>query len=163
MEVIKIANAVQKSPYYNEIEVKIMDGMPDRKISEWLLKEHGEKIDHVTIFNHRKSFLNVDEEVNEEYLKNKRLKTKVKKRLNDLAYCDMIIDAAAKLGIEIDPDQKFTALDLHKLALLAIDKKTKLLADSPKRINNTNIIIPTDQKIRAKGRALVTQFIKPEE
>jgi hypothetical protein len=154
---------VEDSPHYDIIIEKLLDGESDRMISDWL-KSQGEQIAYGTIFNYRKNVFNkksteIDlfEEARDEGIIEPAYVTKSE----DLELCNIVMDAAKKLRLEVNEDQKTTILDIYKLALQAATLKQKILNENkPKTLQQTVILnVPEDPKLRSKARDVIQQIM----
>lgn len=126
-------SAVERSEYRLNIDNLLLEGKGSRYVSDWL-KERGESISHTAINNYRKNKLNVHKEATIRYNEKKskeRMNKAVEKKVSEIEYCDDLIDAAAKVGIYVDPDQNISNLDIKKLGLQAIKIKHEITKDEP--------------------------------
>jgi len=158
---------VEQSPHYEIIIEKIISGESDRMISDWL-KTQGESIAHTTIYNHRKNKLekkDAELELFDEAMDNGEVQPAVVIHSEDLELCNLVIDAAKQLRLEVNEDQKTTILDIYKLALQAVQRKQAILNENkPKTLNQTVILnVPEDPKLRSKARDVVQQIISSKD
>jgi DNA-binding CsgD family transcriptional regulator len=148
-------SAVMTNPYRKEIEEMIIEGKSSRQISDWL-KDHDESISHTAINNYRKNDYNIKEEAVKEYNKKQSSALKsdaVEKTVSEIEYCDDIINAAAKIGIKIDPKQGISNLDIKKLGLQAVKIKHAITKDEP-----TPIIGAKVEEVDEEERQLIKEF-----
>jgi len=158
---------VEKSPHYDVIIEKMLAGESDRSISDWLATQ-GESIGHVTIYKHRKNKFEKKEAEIEEFIEaadKGEIEPAVVIHSEDLELCKIVMDAAKKLRLEVNEDQKTTVLDIYKLALQAATLKQKILNENkPKTLNQTVILnVPEDPKLRSKARDVVQQIISSKD
>ena len=65
---------VESSPHYNEIVDMLVAGYSGRHVSDYLLKEYGEKITHATLNKYKKDNLNVKAAVRQKIIEEEKQK-----------------------------------------------------------------------------------------
>lgn len=158
---------VEDSPHYDIIIEKMLAGEKDRVIADWL-DTQGEHISYSTIFNYRKNVFNkktTEIDLFEDAMEQGVIEPAVVIHSEDLELCNIVIDAAKRLRLEVNEDQKTTALDIYKIALQAATLKQKILNENkPKTLNQTVILnVPEDPKLRSKARDVVQQIISSKD
>jgi hypothetical protein len=128
----------------------------------------GENIGYTAIYRYKRDKLRPEIEAKELYDENPLVELNeitnpaVKDRYKELALCDKIIELAAELGIEPDQTDKITKLDIMKLALAAMDKKSKILTAGQSKSTNVLVVnenVPEDPKLRSRARSLVKSIV----
>ena len=150
------------STHYNEIVKLLLDGYSPKYVSNYLKNEYGESIGYRTIHNFRKSNLNIDEKVNQEFNKRKKEKeakkdidkkteVAIENRVKKLEEVESDIKTAINKGVNIRELLNLMITDgptVWKLVLsdpeISSDTKMKLILEAGKQekdwIKNDNTI-----------------------
>ena len=156
----KRRSAVELSPHRKEIEEMILEGKSDRAISDWLSTVE-ESISYGAIYNYRRTKFNITKEATLQYNEKEskqRKKKAVAKKIGEIEFLDDIIDLAGKTNLQTG--EYATPLDVKKLGIQAVRAKHEITKDEPEpMVFEVNVNgIPTDPRVRARGRDLIQQI-----
>lgn len=152
--------AVEISPFRKEIEEMIIEGKKDSYISDWL-KTQDAYISRHAIGTYRRDRFNIPKEATRKYQENQskqRKKKAVAKKIGEIEFLDDIIDLAGKTNLQTG--EYATPLDVKKLGIQAVRAKHEITKDEPEpMVFEVNVNgIPTDPRVRARGRDLIQQI-----
>jgi hypothetical protein len=150
-----IPPSIKDSPYYNDINLLLMDGQSYSFISKWLA-DKGENISRQTISRYHKDHMNVDKETSIQYqeiMAQEILREGVQARMSDLDILDRIIQKMGEVNLmNIPPDK------LVDLGLKAMKHKKEILdaGDEDGEISNALGLIAAAIANRGDAKDLIT-------
>lgn len=151
----KVPPSIKDSPYYNDINMLLMDGQSYSFISKWL-KDMGENISRQTISRYHKEHYNVDKEVSIQYQEiqaQEILREGVQARMSDLDILDRIIQKMGQVNLSNIPPDK-----LVDLGLKALKNKKEILdaSDEDGEISNALGLIAAAIANKGDAKDLIT-------
>lgn len=151
----EIPPSIKNSPYYNDINMLLMDGQSYSFISKWL-KEKGENISRQTISRYHKDHYNVDKEASIQYqeiMAQEILREGVRQRMSDIDILDRIIQKMGEVNLMNIPPDKLVDLGLkalkHKKEILDAD-------DEDGEVSNALKLIATAIADRGDAKSAIT-------